>query len=367
VGYLSNNFRNHPTAHLLARLFGMHDRERFEVYAYSFGSDDGSDYRKQIEQDCDRFVELNTVTDNEAVKLIQEDKINILVDLVGFMQGHRMGICAQQPAPVQVRYLGMAGTTGADFFDYIIVDRTIVPDAHVHYYSEAPVYMPHCYQLNDDRQTVAEVNYTRSEFGLPDNALVYCSFASHYKLDPIMFAAWMRIIKQVANSVLWLTPGSKIAERNLSAQASAHGINSKRLVFADRLSKDQHLARLKLVDLALDTRLVSGAATTSDALWSGIPVITLVGNHFASRMSASLLRAMGIDELVVDDLAGYEALAVKLGNKRSRLKTLQRKVVEQKKRGNLFNTVQMVRNLEMAFDTMWKNYLNGNKPRTICL
>jgi len=367
IGYLSNNFRNHPTAHLLTRLFRLHDRERFEIYGYSYGPDDGSVYRRQIEQGCDRFVELNGIDDFQAVGLMQAHNIDILVDLVGYMQGHRMGICAQRPAPIQVRYLGMAGTSGADFFDYLIADRVVVPEAQAPYYQEKLVYLPHCYQINDDRQPVADVHYSHQDFKLPSDALVYCSFASHYKLDPIMFAAWMRILHQVQASVLWLTPGSQTAERNLKAQAEHHGINPARLVFADRMPKAQHLARLKLAHLALDTRLVGGAATTSDALWSGVPVITLQGDHFASRMSASLLKAMGLEELITRALDEYETLAVTLGRNPDMLKALQQKVHVQKKSGNLFNSVEMVRHLERAFKIMWQNFEKHGQAQTIRL
>jgi len=367
IGYLSNNFRNHPTAHLLIRLFGLHDREQFEVYAYSYGANDASEYRKLIEQDCDRFVELNGIGDREAADHIRADKIDILVDLVGYMQGHRMGICARRPAPIQVRYLGMAGTSGADFFDYLIADSIVVPEEHTRFYSEKLVYMPHCYQINDDRQPIADSVYTKADFDLPLNAFIYCSFASHYKLDPIMFAAWMRILHRVQPSVLWLTPGSNIAKQNLKDLARAHGIAPGRLVFTDRMPKEEHLARLKLADLALDTRLVGGAATTSDALWSGIPVITMQGGHFASRMSMSLLSAMGLDELITENLDEYESMAIHLGGDHQELARLKQKLINQRDAGNLFNTLEGVRHLESAFTMMWNHLKKGQEARKISL
>jgi len=361
IGYLSNNFRNHPTAHLLVRIFGMHDRKQFEVHAYSYGANDASQYRKRIEHDCDRFVELNGIDDREAAGLIRADKIDILVDLVGYMQGHRMGICVQRPAPIQVRYLGMAGTSGADFFDYIIVDRVVVPEEHARFYSEKLVYMPSCYQINNDQQVIADSGYTKADFDLPENTFIYCSFASHYKLDPIMYAAWMRILHQVEPSVLWLTPGSKIAEQNLKKQAKAHGIDPDRLVFTDRLPKEQHLARLKLADLALDTRLVGGAATTSDALWAGLPVITLRGSHFASRMSVSLLSTLRLDDLITDNLDEYETMAVVLGSDPQKLTSLQQTLINQRDSGHLFKTAEGVHNLEQAYRAMWQNFVKGNE------
>lgn len=367
IGYLSNNFRNHPTAHLLIRLFGLHDRKQFEVYAYSYGQDDGSDYRKRIETDCDHFVDLREMNDCQAADRIRTDNINILVDLVGYMQGHRLGICARRPAPVQVRYLGMAGTSGADFFDYLIADRVVVPEEQTRYYSEKLVYLPHSYQINDDRQPIADAGYSKMDFNLPADTFVYCSFASHYKLDRTMFSAWMRILRQTDPSVLWLIPGSQTAEQNLINQTKGHDINPERLVFSHRLSKEHHLARLGLADLALDTRLVGGAATTSDALWAGIPVVSMQGSHFASRMSASLLNAIGLEELIVSNLDEYEELAVQLRCDGQLMESFKRKVTMQKVGGHLFNTVAIVDHLEKAFKTMWETFEKGEKARIIKL
>jgi protein O-GlcNAc transferase len=365
IGYLSNNFRNHPTAHLLIRLFGLHDRKQFKTYAYSYGQDDASDYRKRIETDCDHFVDLREMNDCQAADRIRTDRINILVDLVGYMQGHRLGICARRPAPVQVRYLGMAGTSGADFFDYLIADRVVVPEEQTRYYSEKLVYLPHSYQINDDRQSIAHAGYTKTDFNLPADTFIYCSFASHYKLDSKMFSAWMRILRQTDPSALWLTPGSKTAERNLIIQAKARDVDPERLVFTHRLPKEDHLARLKLADLALDTRLVGGAATTSDALWAGVPVVTMQGGHFASRMSASLLNAIRLEELIVSNLDEYEALAVRLRCDGRWLESVRQKLNTQKASTPLFATVATTGHLESAYTAMWEIFEKGEKARMI--
>jgi protein O-GlcNAc transferase len=351
----------------LARLFSLHRRDRFEVHAYSYGPDDGSQYRRRIQRDCDRFIDLNAIGDSEAASLIRRNRIDILVDLVGYMQGNRMGICARRPAPIQVRYLGMAGTSGADFYDYLIADEVVVPEAHAQFYSEQLVYLPHCYQINDDQQKIDHAAYSRTDFDLPIDGMVYCSFASHYKLDAIMFAIWMRILDQTEGSVLWLTPGSPTAERNLRNQACTHGIDPDRLVFTHRVAKEHHLGRLALADLALDTRVVGGAATTSDALWAGIPIVTLQGNHFASRMSASLLKAIGLEELITTTLDEYEALAVRLGNDRLQLDNMRRRLAHNRTSTHLFNTATEVGALEKGLEAMWARFERGQETEMIRL
>lgn len=353
IGYISNNFRNHPTAHLIRRLFALHDRCAFNIYAYSYGKDDGSLYRRQIEADCDRFVDLLGKNDRVAAKTIQADGVDILVDLVGFMKGNRIGIHARRPAPVQARYLGFAGTTGAEFFDYLIADRTVIPQNHQQYYQEDIVYLPDCYQINDNQPLVTDKRYSREDFGLSGESFVLGCFCSHYKLDPVMFDAWLRILAQTEPSLLWLMPGSQTAETNLRKTASQAGIDPDRLVFADKLSKADHLARLKLVDLGLDTRIVNGAATTSDCLWAGVPVITLEGSHFASRMSASILSAIGMNDLVTRSLASYEALAVELCRSSEKLSALRNRLAENRRSGPLFDTARCTRHLEAAYQRMW--------------
>ncbi len=353
VGYISNNFRNHPTSHLMRRLFALHDRSGFNIHVYSYGKDDGSVYRRQIEADSDRFVDLLGLNDRAAAETIQADGVDILVDLVGFMKDNRIGIHAMRPAPVQVRYLGFAGTTGADFFDYLVADRTVIPENHRQYYEETIIYLPDCYQINDDQPPVADRKYTRDDFGLPEDGFVFACFCSHYKLDPVMFDTWMRILAQTESSLLWLMPGSQTAENNLRSTAGKAGIDPDRLVFADKLPKEDHRARLPLVDLALDSRIVNGAATTSDALWAGVPMIALEGSHFASRMSASILSAVGMDELVTRSLASYEALAVELCQSTDKLVALRNRLAENRQSQPLFDTVRLTRNLEAAYRRMW--------------
>jgi protein O-GlcNAc transferase len=365
IGYLSNNFKNHPTAHLVQGMFRLHDRGKFKIYCYSYGEDDKSSYREKIKTGCDQFVDLRMLSHVDAARRIYDDRIDILIDLVGYMKANRLSIPALRPAPVQARWLGMAGTTGADFFDYLITDAVVSPEAHAPFYSEVMVYMPHCYQINDNTQLIPENGFKRTDFGLPENGFVFCCFSTRYKIDPVMFGAWMRILKRVPESVLWILGDGNTAEENLKRAAEQNGINCNRLVFAKKIAREDHLMRLRLADLALDTRIVNGAITTSDALWSGVPLITLRGSHFASRMSSSILSAVELPELVTHSLDGFEALAVRLAGEPGELQAIRQKLARKHSSAPLFDTALFVRNLELAFEKMWGVYLSGAAPQPI--
>jgi protein O-GlcNAc transferase len=365
VGYLSNNFCNHTVAYLMLSMFGLHNRDEFEVFCYSYGEDDGSYHRKRIERDCDKFVDLHNLNHADAAKCIYEDQVDILVDLKGHTGGNRLGICALRPAPVQVRYLGLAGTTGADFFDYIITDRIVTPEDHAQHYSEKFVYMPHCYQVNDHTRAISDKDWKRADFGLPEGGFVFCSFNQGYKIEPVMFDSWMKILRQVPEGVLWLQRTNKTAEKNLGLEAEARGVKPERLIFSQKLPPNEHLARLRLADLALDTRIVNGAATTGDALWAGLPVIILQGGHFASRMSSSILTAIGLPELITHGLEDYEALAVRLAQNPGELQTIRQRLAKNRLTKPLFDTPRFARTLEKAYKEMWEIFLAGERPRQI--
>ena len=367
IGYLSNNFRNHPTGHLISGIFRQHNRDDFEIFCYSFGENDQSDFRRQIQRDCDRFVDIGRFSHLKAAQRIHHDHVDILVDLVGFTHGHRLKIAAMRPAPIQVRWLGQAGTTGSGFFDYIIVDPIVAPQNHASFYSEQLVYMPDCYQVNNKDQIISNKSWSKADFGIPDDAFVFCCFCSKYKLDPTMFGSWMRILKKVSHGVLWLIGGNNAAEKKLKKRAQSLSINAARLVFAPPLPKDDHLARLRLADLALDTRTVNGAATTSDALWAGVPVLTLQGGHFASRMSSSILSAINLPELITKNLETYESRAICLARNQAELNSLRLKLLQNRTTEPLFDTSRFTLNLESAYQEMWKIFLSAEKPRQICV
>jgi protein O-GlcNAc transferase len=367
VAYLSSDFHDHATAHLMLSLFGLHNRNEFEILCYSYGQDDGSGYRKRIQHDCDRFIDVANKGYCEVAEHIHETMVDILVDLKGYTTGGRMQIAALRPAPIQVSYLGFPGTTGADFIDYIIADRIVIPEDQAPYYSEKFVYLPHCYQVNDHAQVIAEKKWTKSYFGLPEDGMVFCSFNQGYKIDPTMFNVWMKILVGVPDSVLWLFVKSKTAEKNLKQGAEARGVNPERFFFAERLPKQDHLARLALADLALDTRIYNGHTTSSDSLWTGVPVIALQGSHFASRVSSSILRAIGLPELITKSLGEYESLAIRLAHKPDELQAIQEKIARNRSKAPLFDTARFVKYLEKAYKEMWEIFVAGEEPRHIAV
>nr|WP_281255693.1 tetratricopeptide repeat protein [Desulfamplus magnetovallimortis] len=367
IGYLSANFKDHPMAHLLADLFKFHNRNQFRINAYSLGEDDKSPYRKRFMEHADIFRDIRHLSYSEASSLIYDDEVDILVDLMGYTQGGRLEIAALRPAPLQVRYMGLAGTTGGNLFDYIIVDEIVVPRDQEENYAEKPIYMPHTYQINDRNKVISDKPVNRKMFNLPENSFVFCSFNQPYKIDPEIFSTWLNILREVENSVLWLMPGKTGAGENLAQYAEKHGIDRDRLVFATKYPLDEHLARLKLADLALDTLEIGGAATTSDALYAGIPVITITGNRFASRMSASILTAIGLEELVTDNLDSYCDIAIKIAKNKDYMRSLKNKLKNNTHKEPLFDTLGFTLNLERAYIKIFERYLSGKTPELIDL
>jgi protein O-GlcNAc transferase len=300
----------------------------------------------------------------DAARQIFRDQVDILVDLRGHTKGNRF-ISALRPAPIQVFYLGYPGTTGAEFYDYMITDKMVTPEAHADYYSEKLVFMPHCYQINDHEQAISDKLWKRSDFNIPENSFVFCSFNGSFKIEPVMFDTWMRILHRVPNSILWLLKVNDMAERNLKNEAAKRGVNPERLIFSKGLPKEEHLARFKLAHLGLDTRIVNGHTTTSDALWAGVPVITLMGGYFPSRVSASILNAMGLPELITQNMAEYESLAIYFANNRHKLDIIRHKLLLHRQTKPLFNTPRFVKNLEKAYSEMWGTLLAGKSPQQI--
>jgi protein O-GlcNAc transferase len=366
VGYLSGDFRNHPVAQQILGLLRRHDRAAFRVHGYSYSPDDGSESRKAIEAACDCFIDLRDAGNIAAAERIHRDGVNLLVDLSGHTTGNRMGICAFRPAPVQVSYLGFPGTTGADCFDYFITDPTATPRNQAPFYSEKLVFLPHCYMVTDDTQPIAAEPCRRQDVGLREDQFVFCSFNNFAKIEPVMFRSWMSILRTVPAAVLWLPGGSPMAAAHLRQSAAASGVAPDRLIFAEKLpSKAHHLARLALADVALDTRIYNGHVSTCDALWAGLPVLTLLGNQFAARASASMLMAAGLAELVTGSLAEFEAAAIKLALHPQQLNELRRRLNRSRTEAPLFDTTRFTRNMERAYTAMWNLFRQGEKPRPI--
>jgi len=323
VAYLSADFRPHPVAFLIAGVFEEHDKGRFEISGISFGPDDKSAMRARISAAFERFIDVRGRSDIEVATLLRQMEIDVAVDLTGFCEYGRPEILSYRPAPVQVNYLGFPGTYGADYIDYIIADRIIIPADQRHLFSEQVVYLPHAYQANDRKRAVAPRRPTRREAGLPDVGTVFCAFNNAYKITPTVFDVWMRLLSNVEGSVLWLLGDNAAAIQNLKREAEARGVAPERLIFAPRVAPDEHLARFGLADLFLDTLPYNAHTTASDALWTGVPVVTCQGRTFAGRVAGSLLRAVGLRDLVTETMADYESLSIELGRDRETLAELK--------------------------------------------
>ena len=354
VGYISRDFRKHPIGQLVAAMFDYHDRSKFKIQAYAYGVKDDSVYRQMIEAGVDNFVDLAPMGDLEAAQRIYHDQVDILVDLTGHTGENRMAICALRPAPVQVSWLGFPGTSGAGFFDYAIVDKTLVPQSHVPFYSEKLVFLPRCYQVNNNKIVISNKRYTRQDFGLPEKGIVFTSFNQTYKIEPVIFGIWMTILKRVPGSILWLWKHTSEAAENLKAAAAYAKVDPKRLIFSDKLSKEEHLKRIALADLGLDIRIYGGHTTTSDCLWAGVPVLTKMGNHFASRVCASVLTEALLPELITHSLKEYEDKAVYLAHNPKVLTEIRRKITHKHLQKNLYDTGGFVKDLEKAYLSMWE-------------
>lgn len=352
IGYLSSDFHSHATAMLLAEVLECTDRNRFELFAYCYSPDDGSSMRTRITKAFDRFVDIKDMTERAAAQAIHDDGIDILVDLKGYTRHARTEILAYRPAPIQVNYLGYPGTMGADYVDYIVADEIVAPMSHQDAYSERIVHLPNCYQPNDRKRRISDTPVTRAEFGLPETAFVFCSFNNTYKITSEVYDVWMRLLASVPGSVLWILANEGDCRRNLEHEAQVRGIDPSRIVFAERMEIDLHLARHRLADLFLDTLPCNAHTTASDALWAGLPVLTCLGETFSGRVAASLLAAMELPELIAPDLAAYERIALALARDRSQLEPIRRRIEEQRDKSSLFDTARYARNLERAFETM---------------
>jgi predicted O-linked N-acetylglucosamine transferase (SPINDLY family) len=358
IAYLSSDFRAHATAFLMAGIFEKHDRARFKVTAISWSANDHSATRERLERAFDRFVEVGGQSDAEAARIIRDLEIDIAIDLKGYTNESRPAILAHRPAPVQAQYLGFPGTMAVDFIDYLIADPVVVPPEDQSHYAEKIVTLPDSYQCNDDMREIPARAPTRYELGLPPG-FVFCCFNSNHKVLPQVFAVWMRLLNATSGSVLWLLEDNPAAAQNLRAEAEAHGVDAERLVFAKHTDPSTHLARQTHADLFLDTLPYNAHTTGSDALWAGLPVLTVRGRTFAGRVAASLLTAAGLPELVTGSLEEYEAQALKLARDAEALTRIRRKLAESRKQCALFDTARTARHLEAAYQMMWERKQRG--------
>jgi predicted O-linked N-acetylglucosamine transferase (SPINDLY family) len=362
LGYFSGDFKNHPVSFLTAGLFESHNRDRFEVYAFSFGINTQDEMRKRLEVSFDRFFDVKDLSDTEIATLARQLQIDIAIDLAGHTADARTGIFALRAAPVQVNYLGYPGTLGADYMDYLIADKTVIPEECRQHYTEKIAYLPDTYMASDSRRAISERTFTREELGLPEAGFVFCCFNNSYKITPETFGVWMRILNEVNGSVLWLSDGNATASANLRREAVLRGVDPQRLVFAQRMPLlADHLARHRAADLFLDTLPFNAHTTANDALWAGLPVLTCTGDAFASRVAASLLGAIEMPELITATPQDYEALAVGLAREPAKLKAIRQKLQHNWLTSPLFDTRLFTHRLEDAYLQMIERY-HANFP-----
>jgi predicted O-linked N-acetylglucosamine transferase (SPINDLY family) len=363
IAYLSNDFQDHATAELLVETLEAHDRDRFEVHAFSFGADDGGAMRRRLRDSFETFHDVTPLSDADAARAVHLAGIDILVDLKGFTRGARTGIMMLHPAPVQVNYLGYPGTLGADICDYIITDPFISPMATVSDYSEALAYMPHSYQPHGRRSVIGR-KPARAELGLPETGFVFCCFNQAYKFTPPLFDLWCRLLEATPDSVLWLLADDR-AQGNLRGEALRRGIAPDRLVFAPHVAQGDHLGRLQHADLVLDTFPFGAHTTASDALWAGVPIVTCAGDTFPSRVAGSLLHAVGLPELIAPDEEGYVSIARALAAEPRRLQACKDKLQGALKTAPLFDVAAYTTALEGLYEIMWERRVLGLPPATI--
>jgi predicted O-linked N-acetylglucosamine transferase (SPINDLY family) len=345
IGYLSSDFRTHAVSLLTVELFELHNRDKFEIYGFCFTPPDDSALRERVVNAMDHFISVYDMSDEEAAKCIHANEIDLLVDLQGLTSGVRPNILAYRPAPVQVTYLGFPGTTALPNIDYVIGDEFLIPPELVPYFSETPLYMPHVFQVSDRKRPVG-VKPTRESCNLPDDAFVFCSFNNNYKITEDMFACWMRILKRVPDSVLWLLADNEWAHDNMVKSALAHGIEKERLIFASRVTPADYLARYRVADVFLDCTPFNGGTTANDALFMGLPILTLSGKTFASRMAGSLLHSLGLNELITYTFEDYEEKAVELAEDRAHVSNLRLSIEARHSTCHLFDMPKQVRDIE---------------------
>ena len=367
VAYLSGDFFAHAIPFLIAGVFEHHDRKRFETFGISYAPDDHSETRARLERAFTRFIDVRKANDAAVAAMLREMEVDIAVDLKGYTGGARSGILKHRPAPVQVHYLGYPGTMGADDIDYLIADPIVIPEEHRAFYAEHIVQLPDTYQCNDSRRRIGARSFTRAEAGLPQNAFVFCCFNGNHKIMPETFSIWMGILSKIVGSVLWLLEEHPCAVVNLRSEAQARGIAAERLVFAKRMPLEDHLARLKLADLVLDTLPYGAHTTASDALWAGVPVLTRLGKTFAGRVAASLLKAIGMPELITQSPEQYELLACELARNPVLLAEIKTKLANNRETMPLFDTARITRNLEAAYSEMCARHRRGERPQSFTI
>jgi predicted O-linked N-acetylglucosamine transferase (SPINDLY family) len=365
IGYFSADFHNHAGMYLMAGMFEKHNREEFEIFAFSYGPNILDDMRNRISSSFDYFLNIEGKSTSEIVGLVKNKHLDIAIHRNGYTSNSRTDIFETRIAPIQISFLGYPGTLGTEFIDYIISDSVVIPAEQRHFYSEKVIYLPHSYQPNDDERLIAATRTTRSDLNLPEKSFVFCCFNNNYKISPAEFDIWMRILNKVDGSVLWLLRSNKWAEGNLRKEAVERGIDPSRLIFAPKLPHSEHLARHRHADLFIDTFNVNAHTTASDALWSGLPVVTKQGKQFAARVAASLLTAIGLPELITETEEHYEQLILELTKNPKKMDLIKAKLAENRLKSPLFDTERYTRNFERGLMQVYNLYYDGKEPEDI--
>ena len=358
IGYFSPDFKNHPVSYLTAELYEIHDRKKFEIHAFSFGPDTKDEFNIRIKAGVDYFHDVQMMSNLDIVKLARSLEVDIAIDLAGFTGLSRTNIFAMSAAPIQVNYLGYTGTMAANYYDYYISDKNIITEKNKKYSSEKIVYMPNTYLVDISKKKISETKLSRDEMGLPNTGFVFCCFNNNWKITPTTFAGWMRILLKVEGSVLWLTGGNNTAMNNLKKEARKNGIDEDRLIFAQHKPHEEHLKRIQLADLFLDTLPYNAHITASDALRMGVPVLTCTGNSFASRVATSLLKSVNLPEMITTTQEQYESLAIELAKNAEKLKTIEDKLKNNLPKAPLYNNSLYTRHIEAAYLAMYERYQN---------
>jgi protein O-GlcNAc transferase len=366
VAYLSADFRAHPVSHMVAGIFECHDKSRFDITGVSFSPSDSSAVRQRIEKACDRFIDVGDMSDAEIAEMLLETEVDIAVDLMGPTQGARPAVFSCRPAPIQLIYLGYSGSSGAPYIDYVLADRIVVPDSEQKLYRENVVYLPDSFMGPDSKRAISPDTPSRTEEGLPESGFVWSTYSNSYKVSPQVFDVWMYLLRKIDGSVLWLSQYGAQAMDNLRREAHLRGVGPERLVFARRVTHNHdHLARLRLADLFLDTAPLGAHSTVCDSLWAGTPVLTCTGATFGGRVATSLLSAIGLTELIADGLSEYEERALRLARNPQLLATLRAKLVDHRDSFPLFDTKRFTRHVEAAYTAMWERFMQGQAPAPI--
>jgi predicted O-linked N-acetylglucosamine transferase (SPINDLY family) len=365
IGYFSADFHNHATMFLMARLFELHDASQFIVHAYSYGVSAEDGMRQRLKEAVDVFHDVGQLNDQAVAELARSEQIDVAIDLKGYTNQGRSSIFSYRAAPVQISYLGYPGTLGAPFMDYIIADDTVIPADQSAHYSEQVIRLPHSYQVNDSSREISDKVITRTDAGLPETGFVFCCFNNNYKIGPREFDVWMRLLQQVDGSVLWLFEANPLAAENLRSEAQKRGVAPERIILAEKLPLPEHLARHALADLFLDTFNYNAHTTASDALWAGLPLVTLLGEGFAARVGGSLLNAVGLPELVTHSVQAYEQLALELALNPSRLAKIRAKLANNRLSAPLFDSELFTRHIEQAYQQAYQRYFDGEDAAAI--